>query len=98
MKRAWGLKIKQGYHCKHPGASLKRFNKPEPQVAFGQALLGIASACIDISDGLAGDLGHILQQSKVGALIDWEALPLSPEVINYIGRNRRLADAADGGR
>jgi thiamine-monophosphate kinase len=79
-----GLKIKQGYQCKQPDAALKRFNQPDPQVAFGQTLVGIANACIDISDGLAGDLGHILQQSQVGACIDWEALPLSQEVLTYI--------------
>jgi thiamine-monophosphate kinase len=79
-----GLKIKQGYHCKQPDAALKRFNRPDPQVAFGQALVSIANACIDISDGLAGDLEHILQQSQVGACIDWEALPLSPKVLTYI--------------
>jgi thiamine-monophosphate kinase len=79
-----GLKINQGYHCKQPDAALKRFNQPDPQVAFGQALIGIANACIDISDGLVGDLGHILQQSQVGACIEWEDLPLSPEVKAYI--------------
>ncbi|MEQ1546785.1 thiamine-phosphate kinase [Methyloglobulus sp.] len=79
-----GLKINQGYGCKQPDAALKRFNQPEPQVAFGQALIGIANACIDISDGLVGDLGHILQQSQVGACIEWEALPLSTEVLTYI--------------
>ncbi len=79
-----GLKIKQHYLCKQPDAALKRFNQPEPQVDFGQALIGIANACIDISDGLAGDLGHILKQSKVGACLDWEALPLSKEVLTYI--------------
>lgn len=79
-----GLKIKQGYYCQQPYAALKRFNQPDPQVEIGQALVGIANACIDISDGLTGDLGHILQQSQVGACIDWEALPLSPEVKAYI--------------
>ncbi|WP_349019753.1 thiamine-phosphate kinase [Methyloglobulus sp.] len=79
-----GLKINQGYDCKQPDAALKRFNQPDPQVAFGQALIGIANACIDISDGLVGDLGHILQQSQVGASIEWESLPLSEEVLNYI--------------
>lgn len=79
-----GLKINQGYHCKQPDAALKRFNQPDPQVETGQALIGIANACIDISDGLVGDLGHILQQSQVGACIEWEALPLSTEVLTYI--------------
>jgi thiamine-monophosphate kinase len=79
-----GLKINQGYDCKQPDAALKRFNQPDPQVETGQALIGIANACIDISDGLVGDLGHILQQSHVGACIEWEALPLSTEVLTYI--------------
>jgi thiamine-monophosphate kinase len=79
-----GLKINQGYGCKQPDAALKRFNQPDPQVVTGQALIGIANACIDISDGLVGDLGHILQQSRVGACLDWEALPLSTEVLTYI--------------
>ena len=79
-----GLKIVQGYHCANPEAALTRFNRPEPQVAAGQSLIGIANACIDVSDGLAADLGHILEQSKVGASLDWEALPLSDAVLTYI--------------
>lgn len=79
-----GLKVKQGYYCDRPDAALKRFNRPDPQVVIGQTLLGIANACIDISDGLAGDLGHILKQSQVGARLEWDALPLSPEVLSYI--------------
>ena len=79
-----GLKIAQGYCCAHPEAALARFNRPDPQVAAGLALIGIANACIDVSDGLAGDLGHILKQSRVGATLDWEALPLSDAVRAYI--------------
>jgi len=45
---------------------------PTPRVALGQALRGIASAAADISDGLVGDLGHILRRSGVGASIDAE--------------------------
>jgi len=79
-----GLKICQGYVCHNPELPLQRFHSPSPRVETGLALTGIATACIDISDGLAGDLGHILKQSKVGACLDWEALPLSDAVRAYI--------------
>ena len=51
-------------------AARTRLEQPTPRVALGLALRGIASAAIDISDGLIGDLGHILQSSRVGAHID----------------------------
>jgi thiamine-monophosphate kinase len=79
-----GLKITQGYRCADPEAALLRFNAPDPQVEAGLTLVGVAHACIDISDGLAGDLGHILEQSGAGACVDWDALPLSEEVLAYI--------------
>jgi thiamine-monophosphate kinase len=47
-----------------------RMETPTPRVVLGMALRGIASSAIDISDGLLGDLGHILKQSAVGAVID----------------------------
>ena len=50
---------------------------PQPRVALGRALRGVASAAIDVSDGLAGDLGHVLDASGVGACIELEALPRS---------------------
>jgi thiamine-monophosphate kinase len=50
---------------------------PQPRVALGQALRGIASAAIDLSDGLVGDLGHVLQRSGVGARVEVDALPHS---------------------
>ena len=51
-------------------AAKARLETPTPRVALGRALRGIASSAIDVSDGLLGDLGHILQQSHVGAVID----------------------------
>ena len=50
---------------------------PQPRVALGQALRGLASSAIDISDGLIGDLGHILQASGVGARMSVDELPRS---------------------
>ncbi|WP_159917820.1 thiamine-phosphate kinase [Pantoea sp. 18069] len=51
-------------------AARLRLEMPTPRVALGQALRGIASSALDLSDGLLGDLGHILAQSRVGACID----------------------------
>jgi thiamine-monophosphate kinase len=51
---------------------------PEPRLKLGQALRGKATACIDVSDGLSADLGHILQASGVGAQIWLDRLPRPP--------------------
>jgi thiamine-monophosphate kinase len=51
-------------------AARARLEQPTPRVALGLALRGVASSAIDVSDGLLGDLGHILQASGVGACID----------------------------
>ncbi len=55
----------------------QRLEQPIPRIAAGKALRGLASAAIDISDGLLSDLGHLLQVSRVGAEIKLESLPLS---------------------
>ena len=56
--------------------SLRRaMEQPTPRVALGQALRGIATSAIDISDGLLGDLGHVLRRSQVGATLAVDALP-----------------------
>ncbi|QWF70361.1 thiamine-phosphate kinase [Methylomonas paludis] len=79
-----GLKIQQGYVCANPEQPLYSLHTPQPRIALGQALRNIASSCIDISDGLAADLGHILQKSAVGAILEWDKLRLSAEVRQYI--------------
>jgi thiamine-monophosphate kinase len=61
-----------------PAGLLSRLNRPEPRIAAGLALRGIASACIDVSDGLLADLGHVCMASGVGAGIDADKLPISP--------------------
>ncbi len=60
---------------------LKRLNCPTPRVELGLELKNLASACIDVSDGLEQDLSHILKASSVGAVIEVEKIPIS-EVLN----------------
>jgi thiamine-monophosphate kinase len=55
----------------------RAMERPEPRVSLGLALRGVATSAIDVSDGLYGDLLHILQRSSVGATIDLDALPRS---------------------
>jgi thiamine-monophosphate kinase len=54
-----------------------RLHRPEPRVELGERLRHLAHAAIDISDGLAGDLGHILERSGVAAVVDYERVPKS---------------------
>jgi thiamine-monophosphate kinase len=62
-----------------PESLATRLNRPVPRVETGIALRGLASAVIDLSDGLAGDLRHILKASKVGANIELTRLPRSED-------------------
>jgi thiamine-monophosphate kinase len=77
-----------------------RMEQPTPRVALGQALRGLANAAIDISDGLVGDLGHVLQRSKVGAVLTsaWvaDSAAISP-AMQSLPMNRRLDFALAGG-
>ena len=59
-------------------AVLPRLDHPHPRILAGQALRGLASSALDLSDGLASDLSHILKASGVRAQIDLNLLPLSP--------------------
>ena len=69
----------------HPGLSTEAFEatrlameRPDPRVALGVGLRGLATAAIDVSDGLLGDLGHVLRRSRVGVSLCLDELPVSP--------------------
>ena len=77
-------------------AAAVRMHQPTPRVTLGMALRGIAHAAIDVSDGLAGDLGHILARSHVGARLDVDALPAGP-VLSTQAQTLRRAFPLSGG-
>ena len=58
-------------------AVIGRYRLPVPRVAVGQGLIGLATACVDVSDGLVADLGHIAKASKVAIRIEGALVPLS---------------------
>jgi thiamine-monophosphate kinase len=70
-------------------ASRRRLEMPEPRVALGLALRGLATAAIDVSDGLTGDLGHVIERSGVGARIDIAKLPAAPWLAAMLADSRR---------
>ena len=63
---------------------LQRLNCPTPRVELGLLLKDLASACLDISDGLEQDLSHILKASSVGAVIEVEKIPISEALLDHI--------------
>ncbi|MCD2452183.1 thiamine-phosphate kinase [Methylicorpusculum oleiharenae] len=81
-----GLGLKMAQHLTKIDCqmALQRFNCPMPRVQEGIALRTVANSCIDISDGLAADLGHILELSSVGARLDFDRIPLSAGVNKYL--------------
>ncbi len=72
---ALGLQVARGRLADPTGHLLDRYRLPQPRV--GLALSGIASAAMDVSDGLVQDLGHICRASDVGAVLEADAVPLS---------------------
>ncbi|MFZ2266174.1 MAG: thiamine-phosphate kinase [Azonexus sp.] len=74
-----------------PRLCIAALEKPRPRVALGQALLGIASAAIDVSDGLLADLGHIAERSHCAAAVKLVQLPYLPKGETYNAELRRLA-------
>jgi thiamine-monophosphate kinase len=76
---AIGLQVLQGKRQTADDAYfVDRYRHPQPRLALGQALRGVASACMDISDGLAQDAGHLATQSGVAIWIDQARLPVHP--------------------
>ena len=69
----------------------ERLERPSPRIQQGLQLAGLASAAIDVSDGLVQDLGHILSRSGVGAELYLERLPLSPALLDQGTQAFRLA-------
>jgi len=76
-----------GLACQNPSLTLPaaltdilidRYRLPRPRLSVGQGLAGLATACLDISDGLCADAGHLCDASGVAAIIAREAVPLSP--------------------
>src|SRR5512139_1551979 len=88
---ALGLAVRQG-GASVPAdvrAAVERLERPQPQIGLGRALRGVATAAIDISDGLLGDLGHIMERSAVGARVEWNRLPRSDALRRQVEADQR---------
>lgn len=76
--------------------ALARLDYPQPRVGLGLALRHLARSAIDLSDGLIGDLGHIIERSRVGAELDWSAIPVDPCLDDLPEEERRRLALAGG--
>jgi thiamine-monophosphate kinase len=98
---AAGLALEQGrLHVADPMSAQilrDRFLFPTPRCEVGVALRGLASACIDISDGLGGDLEKLCAASGCGAEVDAAALPVSESLLGAVGRESAREYALTGG-
>ncbi len=74
-----------------------RFYRPQPKLAEGMAIVGIASSAIDISDGLLADLGHIAKSSRLGANVNIEQLPFSNAAKRNFDQGSLVSWALSGG-
>ncbi|MDE0943217.1 MAG: thiamine-phosphate kinase [Alphaproteobacteria bacterium] len=75
-------------------AAIERYRAPEPRLALGTALRGVASACIDVSDGLVADLGHLAEQSGARMAVELAQVPLTP-LADLIGGSVAAITAGD---
>jgi thiamine-monophosphate kinase len=94
---AAGLKLLQSGAADMQDACVRRFAYPEPRIEAGMALRGLATSCIDISDGLLADLGHVLEASGTGATLLTAKLPLSKRLLQLHGMEAAQALALTGG-
>ncbi|HTP94507.1 MAG TPA: thiamine-phosphate kinase [Burkholderiales bacterium] len=78
-------------------ACAQRLHAPVARVALGRALAGVAHAAIDVSDGFAADLGHILERSRAGALVRLADLPRSAAMLRQAGSRIARACLLAGG-
>ena len=77
-------------------AARLRMEQPAPRVALGLALRGIATSAVDLSDGLSGDLGHVLRASGVGARIDVDAAVARVALLPDVGVDTHAAGSSAG--
>lgn len=75
----------------------KRFLYPSPRLALGTCLRGYASACIDVSDGLLGDVGKLAHASGCGAALKLNDIPVSEQLVTTVGEDRAREFALTGG-
>ncbi|MGH1470591.1 MAG: thiamine-phosphate kinase [Cellvibrionaceae bacterium] len=76
---------------------MSRYYRPTPKIAEGRLLSSIASAAIDISDGLVADLGHICKASGVGAVIDLDRIPVSEPLKKLASKEQIVKWTLSGG-
>lgn len=95
-----GLAVLEGHKASHATAEnlIFRYRVPQPRVAFGMALRGVAHAALDVSDGLVADLGHLADVSQVRIEIDAPRIPLSSAFVDLLGEGveARIRAATSG--
>jgi thiamine-monophosphate kinase len=87
------------FALKYPGQCAKaeeRLHWPEPRLELGMALRGISACAMDLSDGLLGDICHMLERSRVGVVLFADQIPLHPALVSC-SESERLSLALQGG-